>query len=72
MFGMEDVWMRLEGLGIKQSAQSIKTELNILLRKPERPDTDSAKSHKRGVRIKTIHASGVEILPFCASSLPCK
>lgn len=54
---MEDVWMRLEGMGIKQSAQSSKTELNILLRKLQRPDTDSAITHKRGARMKTIHAS---------------
>lgn len=28
-----DVWMDLEGMGIKQSAQSSKTELNITVQK---------------------------------------
>lgn len=65
-------WKMCGCMGIKQSAQSSKTELNILFRKPQRPDTDSAIPHKRGARIKTIHASGVEILPFCAANLPCK
>lgn len=51
-------------MGIKQSAPSSKTELNMLFRKPRRPDTDSATSRKRGARIKTIHASGVKSLPF--------
>lgn len=39
--------MRLESMGIKQSAQSSKTELNILFRKYQRPDNDSAISQKR-------------------------
>lgn len=60
----------MKGMGIKQSAQSRKTELNILFRKPQRPDTDSAIAHKRGVRVKTIHASGVEMLPISPASEP--
>ncbi len=69
---MDGVWMHLEGMGIKHSAQSSKAELNILFRGPQRRDTDSAISNKRGAKIKTIHASGVETLPARAANLPCK
>lgn len=58
---------------IKQRAKSSKTELNVLFRKPQSPDTGSAICHRHdGDRLKTTHASGVEILISCATSLPCK
>lgn len=63
--GDEVVW-------IKQRAKSSKTELNVLFRKPQSPDTGSAISHRHGDSLKTTHASGVEILISCATSLPCK
>lgn len=63
MVGWGGRYEDLEGMGIKRSAQSSKTELNT----PQRTEADAAISYTRGATVETIHALSVEILLFCAA-----